>query len=116
MTNRNTDQTWGDDNEAELLCSKIGRIVVDRFGPIEPDSTLRQGSTGSLVESLQRTLNARLDPSRDLAVDGDFGPGTEGALKRFQQQHNLNPAAALDPTTWKTLGLFVNEADQTPSN
>jgi D-alanyl-D-alanine carboxypeptidase len=31
LTNQNTDQSWNDSNEAELLCAQIGRIVVERF-------------------------------------------------------------------------------------
>ncbi len=109
LTNKNTDQTWSDENEAELLCSKIGRVIVERFGHIESNSTLRHGSTGLLVEALQRTLNARLDPSPGLSVDGDFGSGTEAAVKRFQSLHQIEPSGALDSATWKQLGALVEE-------
>lgn len=116
LTNKNTDQSWGQNNEAELLCSEIGRIVVDRYGRVEPDSTMHQGSTGSLVESLQRTLNERLDPSPGLTVDGEFGPGTEGAVKRFQRIQGMEPTGVIDPDVWKALGLFVDQVDETSSN
>ena len=38
--------------------------------------TLRVGDTGPAVEGLQRLLNARLNPSPELDVDGDFGEAT----------------------------------------
>ena len=107
LTNRNRDQSWGDMNEAELLCAKIGRIIVDRYGAIEPDPTLRQGSTGLLVEALQRALNAKLEPTPDLHVDGEFGPGTEAALKRLQKQHNLPTSGELDKLTSTIIDLVT---------
>lgn len=116
LTNRNTDQTWGENNEAELLCSRIGSIIVDRFGRSEPDLAMRQGSTGLLVEALQRTLNERLDPTPGLNVDGEFGPGTEAAVKRLQTKQDMEPTGVIDPLDWKVLELFDDQVNQTSSN
>ncbi len=111
LTNKNTDQSWGDANEAELLCSEIGRVVVERFGHVKPSTALRCGSTGLLVESLQRTLNARLDPSPNLSVDGDFGPSTDSAVKRFQREQGMEASGELDALTWQRLGPLVEETE-----
>ncbi len=111
LTNKNTDQSWSDSNEGELLCSKIGRVIVERFGHDGPSKTLRRGATGLLVEALQRTLNARLNPSANLSVDGDFGPGTESAVKRFQREHHIESSGVLNPATWKELGPLVDESE-----
>ena len=46
--------------------------------------TLRRGSRGEAVKLLQSFLNHKMD-GRDLVVDGDFGPSTEAAVKRFQE-------------------------------
>jgi hypothetical protein len=39
-----------------------------------------------LVEALQRTLNARLDPSPNLGVDGDFGLATQRGVLAFHSE------------------------------
>ena len=112
LTNKNVDQSWSDSNEAELLCSQVGRIIVDRFAAedmTQVSRPLQRGATGVLVESLQRTLNAKLEPSPDLSVDGDFGPATERAVIRFQQANSLETSGQLDAATWQALGPLVEE-------
>src|SRR5262245_40850705 len=47
--------------------------------------TLRLGDSSPAVEDLQRRLNARLEPSPGLDVDGDFGPATRAAVLHFQR-------------------------------
>ncbi len=113
LTNKNEDQSWGDDNKAEILCAKVGRIIAQRFGTEDVSQTLRNGSTGLLVESLQRTLNDRLKPSPGLGVDGDFGPSTESAVVRFQQERKIEPTGVLDQATWKELGQLIEEDEST---
>ena len=66
--------------------------------------TLREGDDGAEVEALQRTLNARLDPSPNLTVDGDFGAMTRDALIRFQREKGLPPLGAVDARTREALG------------
>ena len=66
--------------------------------------TLRQGDSGSAVEDLQRRLNARLAPSPELDVDGDFGAATRSALMRFQRSKGLNATGIADNATWDALG------------
>jgi D-alanyl-D-alanine carboxypeptidase (penicillin-binding protein 5/6) len=68
------------------------------------EETLKLGDSGSAVEGLQRVLNARVTPSPELDVDGDYGSGTQAAVKRFQQANGLNPTGAADPATRKALG------------
>jgi D-alanyl-D-alanine carboxypeptidase (penicillin-binding protein 5/6) len=65
---------------------------------------LRQGDQGPAVEDLQRRLNARLDPTPGLAVDGDFGPATREALIRFQRGRGLRTTGIADAATWDALG------------
>ena len=52
-----------------------------------PRPTLRMGDTGRDVEDLQRALV--LDECYVATVDGDFGPRTRDAVKRFQRKHRL---------------------------
>ena len=47
---------------------------------------LRQGSTHMAVTHLQQLLKAS---GQDIGVDGRFGPGTRGAVARFQQGEGL---------------------------
>jgi serine-type D-Ala-D-Ala carboxypeptidase (penicillin-binding protein 5/6) len=112
LTNDNKDQSWQDDNAAQLLCANLGKVIYDHFNPLgvsaAVDSNLLQvGSLGELVEGLQRTLNVRLNPSPKLATDGDFGPGTEAAVKAFQKQSQLADTGIVDRATWDKLGPLV---------
>jgi serine-type D-Ala-D-Ala carboxypeptidase (penicillin-binding protein 5/6) len=68
------------------------------------EATLRVGDVGPAVEGLQRLLNAKLTPSPNLDVDGDFGPATQAAVTRFQRANGLNPTGTADPATRKALG------------
>jgi len=49
---------------------------------------LQSGSTGHDVRELQAALNAL---GYVLSPDGEFGPGTVGAVKAFQRTHDLTP-------------------------
>ncbi|HZL91684.1 MAG TPA: serine hydrolase [Pirellulaceae bacterium] len=119
LTADNQDQRWSDDNAATVLSGKIAREVFDHFVPVERisirspggangmNSVLRKGDNGSLVQSLQRTLNARSTPSPELSVDGDFGPATEAAVKAFQRSKDLPPSGEVEAATWKALGALI---------
>ena len=111
LTRNNKDQRWTEENAAEVLTSKIARAVYDYFEPVARDSVasheLRQGANGELVQALQRTLNARAKPSPELSVDGDFGPGTEAAVKKFQASNGLEASGVVGPETFKALGALI---------
>ncbi|XZE53823.1 serine hydrolase [Planctomycetaceae bacterium SH139] len=120
LTAQNADQSWGDENAAELLCGRIGRVVFDHFNPSatadsQADATrpLTQGDLGPLVEALQRTLNRQADAG--LNVDGDFGPATLAAVKRFQEKKNLEVSGTVDILTWQALGPLVMTAEAVPT-
>lgn len=59
-----------------------------------------QGSSGDGVRWVQRLL-ASVDAS--VAVDGQFGPGTEAALRRFQVSRGLGSTGGTGPQTWGKL-------------
>jgi peptidoglycan hydrolase-like protein with peptidoglycan-binding domain len=42
-------------------------------------------------------------------VDGVWGPGTESAVRSYQQQHNLNATGRLDADTLASLNLGPNQ-------
>lgn len=45
----------------------------------------------NVTKWLQGSLNALLDPSPDLRVDGAYGPKTKFAVQRLQEQLGLSP-------------------------
>lgn len=117
MTADNQDRSWTRDNAAQLLCARLARITYQYFNPpgiaARPDEQARLalGATGPLVEALQRTLNARLSPSPELSVDGDFGSMTRDAVRRFQREHHLPASGEVGPETWTALGpLLMQDA------
>lgn len=61
---------------------------------------LRQTSKGAAVERLQSALTEAGYPC---AVDGDFGPRTDDALRRFQQDNGLTVDGIAGPRTWAAL-------------
>lgn len=63
--------------------------------------TVRSGSTGDAVRALQVQLNAKRRLS--LAVDGQFGSGTDGAVRTFQSHAGIGVDGVVGPTTWKNL-------------
>ena len=56
---------------------------------------LKRGSTGSDVVQLQTLLKIK--------ADGDFGPGTEKAVIRFQLHYDLTPDGIVGNETWQHL-------------
>lgn len=76
------------------------------IGTVPPDSTLRQGSRGQDVITLQYLLNVIGEyypgiPS--LSQDGIFGSGTRQAVIAFQQAKNLAPDGIVGSRTWNAL-------------
>ncbi len=120
LTNNNKDQGWGENNEGDLLCANIGSAVYKYFNKADDGSpapvarVLEMGADGELVVALQRTLNARIEPSPNIGTDGDFGPETEGTVKKFQTQAKLKPTGIVDAETWRALGPLVMEEEPAP--
>jgi D-alanyl-D-alanine carboxypeptidase (penicillin-binding protein 5/6) len=115
LTDKIEDRSMGDDNKADLLCSHVAKEAFDYFNqaPLAEGESpvLKSGANGLLVESLQRTLNKKLDPLPDIGVDGDFGGQTEEAVKEFQRQNQLPATGQVDAATWKALGPLVSEEE-----
>ena len=70
-----------------------------------PTTTLKPGATGAQVRALQRALKSLgYSPG---AVDGNYGPSTQQAVKNFQQANGLTVDGILGP---KTLDALVRRA------
>lgn len=61
---------------------------------------LKRGSRGAAVRDLQTMLNAA---GARLAVDGDFGPATDAAVRAFQKQAGLVVDGIVGPQTTTAL-------------
>ena len=60
-------------------------------------TTIKKGSRGDAVATLQRKLN--------LIADGIFGAITDEAVRDFQKSHGLAVDGIVGPKTWSALGI-----------
>ena len=60
-------------------------------------ATLKFGSRGEDVKTLQRLLNCE--------ADGIFGKITEEAVKDFQKKNNLTVDGIVGTNTWNAIGI-----------
>jgi hypothetical protein len=67
---------------------------------------LKKGSKGEAVKELQRFLNAEL--GLNLAVDGDMGPATVDAVKRYQLENGLKADGVVGPKTKMMMNASSN--------
>jgi len=69
---------------------------------------LQRGSSGEEVEALQKKLAAMgINPG---PVDGVFGPKSDHAVRRYQEQHGLEIDGIAGPMTLGALGLADESA------
>ena len=102
---------------AEGLCKALGVKFVPGENTPEPVPVqveyevmqvrvLRRGMTGADVKTLQAALIAYGFPCGAAGADGDFGAGTEAALKQFQTRYSLGADGIAGKGTWgKLLGV-----------
>ena len=60
-----------------------------------PYPTIKMGSKGLFVKALQQILG--------ISADGDFGPLTDAAVRKFQEEHGLISDGIVGPKTWNKL-------------
>ena len=86
--------------KAKTALARIEGFQLSGGTALQPHSVLRRGSTGdevAVLQSLLRTLGFAL------AIDGDFGPGTEVAVARFQSEQGLDADGIVGAQTWAAL-------------
>jgi peptidoglycan hydrolase-like protein with peptidoglycan-binding domain len=66
----------------------------------------RKGDQQHPVQTLQYLLRAH---GHNLTVDGIFGPGTDAAVRAFQQQKGLAVDGIVGPGTWPALIITVRQ-------
>jgi len=95
-----------DDFRAKVAALMAGTGVVTN--PVVPAvdaaqrPTLKRGDKGEAVRIVQRAVG--------VSDDGNFGPGTEAAVRAFQRTHDLVPDGIIGPKSW----LVIPDADKAP--
>jgi hypothetical protein len=94
--------TWAD--FADLLSQQGDATVLFPIVETPPTpvyKTLKLGSTGDLVITLQTLLNKIM--GCNLVTDGHFGPKTKAEVILFQVKNHLTPDGVVGPKTWDML-------------
>ena len=91
--------------DMDAFRSTVAGLMTGAVAPLppipaaEPDGaqrpTLRRGSVGADVKTLQQKLG--------IDADGFFGPNTESAVRAFQRSRQLVPDGIVGPKTWAAL-------------
>jgi serine-type D-Ala-D-Ala carboxypeptidase (penicillin-binding protein 5/6) len=110
------DQVWPTASLMKLAVTVTAyRLADDHVGTPANETTaktlvpLQLGANGRLVEMLQRTLNARMNPSPELSVDGDFGSATESAVRAFQESLGIPINGIAGAAMMEHLGPLIAE-------
>jgi peptidoglycan hydrolase-like protein with peptidoglycan-binding domain len=106
QTQRSTDQffTWlASDNTPTPPPAPTEQVDLSALAAAINDAkrqVLRRGSKGGAVTWLQIALN---NNGAGIQVDGDFGPGTESAVRNFQASRGLTADGIAGAQTWGSL-------------
>lgn len=74
---------------------------------------LSRGASGSDVSQLQERIAGWAAYGQNIAIDGQFGPATESALKRFQSGYGLTADGVAGPQTYSKI-YALQDGDCTP--
>jgi peptidoglycan hydrolase-like protein with peptidoglycan-binding domain len=91
---------------AGLLVAGAQIALPSAVGAYSWSRTLSVGSTGADVAELQIRVAgwAATSPTQTyVLIDGDFGPGTDAAVKRFQAAYGLSATGIVDAQTQNVL-------------
>ena len=87
-------------SRAKAAIARIEGLMLEGSSPDATHPVLRRGSRGSAVVTLQTLLRK---VGFMLAIDGDFGPGTEVAVAKFQRDKKLGVDGIVAGGTWAAL-------------
>ena len=93
---------------AQVSAALLTGIVVVPVGVAEGQSMLQRGSEGEGVAAVQRALG--------IPADGEFGPVTRAAVRRFQAARGLEVDGVVGPITSRALGIGVAAGPRTLSS
>lgn len=82
--------------------------------PVAENKTtiLRKGSNGTEVKKLQENLIKLGYDCGSAGADGDFGSGTENAVRKFQKDHNLTADGIVGSATYAALEIALQEINK----
>ena len=107
LTRKNRERNDEVRDSGEWLCAQIAKTAYELLVPQsksgEATTSLAIGASGVDVMRIQAALNAKLDPSPNLDVDGEFGPLTQAAVRRFQKEHQMEQSGIVTEATRKKL-------------
>jgi putative chitinase len=81
----------------EVLGGKVDLSAAPVSEASGTPPVLRKGSKGEWVKKMQKVLGA--------TPDGDFGPGTERAVKAWQEKNGLKADGIVGPKTLAAMGI-----------
>lgn len=107
---RSTNWLLDNTNLAKLAKSEA-KVIADYFGVTQNQNnveltlpTLRSGSTGETVKSLQRILHSMgYSLGSKNPIDGNFGSKTCAAVKEYQKSKDLHVDGIVGRKTWTSL-------------
>ncbi|MFD3484396.1 D-Ala-D-Ala carboxypeptidase family metallohydrolase [Streptomyces sp. NPDC058665] len=100
-----------------LSFAVAGAVVT--AGPAQADGcytwsgTLSQGSSGAAVTQLQIRVAGHVGNAAPLVIDGEFGPATASAVKRFQSAYGLAADGVAGQNTFNKI-YELQDDDCTP--
>lgn len=86
--------------KAKTELARLGGLVLEAGTAPAAKAVLRRGDRGPAVAYLQESLRKAGFP---IAIDGDFGPSTELAVRLLQSREGLLADAIVGPATWAKL-------------
>ena len=110
-----TDKKW-------TFYGELKEVSYDGADPVptpEPTPgwrpTIRRGNKGADVIECQTMLTRLGYDIGSCGIDGDFGRGTEKAVREFQSDHKLVVDGVVGPMTWDALDKAIADLDEKPS-
>ena len=110
-----TDKKW-------TFYGELKEVSYDGADPVptpEPTPgwrpTIRRGNKGADVVECQTMLTRLGYDIGSCGIDGDFGRGTEKAVREFQSDHKLVVDGVVGPMTWDALDKAIAALDEKPA-